>query len=241
MQAALRKNKKRGESTSREDARKEESIANYNDSNHREEEQREPVSRPKENLLKRQQSTGGSTNKTDAAARAPERRKRGEKRESHNETKRRHRHRDHARRRHEKRAQKQELDRIRALDRQRTALLTINAGIHRDNRVVGGIIAAARHLPHENNPLLHFLLQQHILYETHRYTLKLLQDEVFVALRQELESERPREYILQRLILPETNSEEGAAAGTDLDQLVNVLRVLPLDQLIRLLKPPTQT
>lgn len=122
-------------------------------------------------------------------------------------------------------------------------LLSINEGIRRDNAVVGGIIAAVHHLPNERNPLLQLLLTQHILYETHRYTLKLLQDEVFAALRQELESERPREYILQRLILPDDNDsddENDASRGTDLDKLVNVLRVLPLDQLIRLLKPPEQ-
>jgi hypothetical protein len=143
--------------------------------------------------------------------------------------------RDSAARREEERDFRQDMERLRSLEQQRNVLMSANAALRGDNAVVGGIIAAIYYRQYESNPLVRLLLTQHILYETHRYMLKLLQNEVFVALRQELASERMREYILERLILPDDDDENGASV--DLDQLVNILRCLPAEQLARLLRP----
>ena len=137
--------------------------------------------------------------------------------------------------REEERDYLRDMQQLRALDQQHDVLLSANAALLSERSEVGAIIAALRYIPIEGNPLLKMILTQHILYETHCYTLKLLQDEVFVALRHDLEDERPREYILQHLILPEYEDED--LPSIDLDQLVNILRSLPVDQLMRLLRP----
>jgi hypothetical protein len=142
---------------------------------------------------------------------------------------------DSAARRQEERDFRHDMEQLRSLEHQRSMLLSVNAALRSDNAVVGGIIAATCYLQYENNPLVRLLLTQHILYETHRYTLKLLQNEVFVTLRQELTAERTRDYILERLILPDDDDDNGASV--DLDQLVNILRGLPAEQLTRLLRP----
>ena len=137
--------------------------------------------------------------------------------------------------REDERDVRQDMERLRSLEHQRDVLMSVNGALRCDNAVVGGIIAAICYLQYENNPVVRLLLTQHILYETHRYTLMLLQNEVFVALRQELASERTRDYILERLILPDDDDYNGSSL--DLDQLVDILRGLPAEQLTRLLRP----
>ena len=137
--------------------------------------------------------------------------------------------------REDERDVRQDMERLRSLEQQRDVLMSVNGALRCDNAVVGGIIAAICYLQYENNPVVRLLLTQHILYETHRYTLMLLQNEVFVALRQELASERTRDYILERLILPDDAYYNGSSL--DLDQLVDILRGLPAEQLARLLRP----
>jgi len=139
--------------------------------------------------------------------------------------------------REEKREYRRDLKAIESTDQKLMELLQINENLRQDNVLVGNLITALHRLADEQHPVHQLLLAQHILYETHRYTLKLLQDEVFFALRRELEAELPRDYILRRLILEEDNDE----SGVDLDQLVDHLRVLPVDQLLRLLQAPTET
>lgn len=145
--------------------------------------------------------------------------------------------RDSAARREDEHDFRQDMGRLRSLEQQRDVLMSVNGALRCDNAVVGGIIAAICYLQYENNPLVRLLLTQHILYETHRYTLMLLQNEVFVALRQELTAERTREYILERLILPDDDDDDNNGSSVDLDQLVDILRGLPAEQLTRLLRP----